>query len=67
MNPTLQVLLQVIFLILAGISALFSGLMFFLLRDLRDRIMRLENQAMHGAGAVNVYRRGSIAGAAGQG
>jgi hypothetical protein len=64
MNPTLQLLLQLIFLILAAISAAFSGLMFFTLRDLRDRIMRLETQAMHGTGSAVAYRR--VPGAVGQ-
>lgn len=42
MNTTLQVVL----VILSGFSTLFMGLVLFVLRDLRDRIVRLEDYAM---------------------
>jgi len=50
---------------ISGLSLLVLTLVLFVLRDFRDRIMRLESNAMQGAGSVNVYRRGSVAGAAG--
>jgi len=43
MNPVLQVVVTV----LASFAALFNGLILFVLRDMRERIVRLENRAMH--------------------
>jgi hypothetical protein len=41
--------LQIALVVLSGLSTLIMALMFFVLRDLRDRIVRLENRAMNGA------------------
>jgi hypothetical protein len=49
---------------ISGLSLLVLTLVLFVLRDFRDRIMRLESNAMHGTGSAIAYRR---VGAAGQG
>ena len=40
--------LQVVLVVLSAFSTLFMGLVLFVLRDLRDRIVRLEDHAMGG-------------------
>jgi len=41
--------LQVALVVLSGLSTLIMGLVLFVVRDLRDRIVRLEDRAMNGA------------------
>jgi hypothetical protein len=55
---------EILMSVVSGASLVVLTLVLFILRDFKDRIMRLETNAMRGTGSAIAYRR--VPGAVGQ-